>query len=653
MENHDTALWFSGVCSSQELLCFSMMSSGDLFSVQQPCRAGSSEVPRKCPASPQTARKMKTPGSDTDSVSSSPKPASKTPKNKSPKVTERKSPRSPVSENKKPSRVQELESQLAQLEEDLRRTKEQLNSSESWKKRAQQEAEEAKKQLLAMSKELEESQQQLLELSASEEERLQELRKISQDRDREWQSELEAVQKQHSMDSTALVSAMNEIQKLKIQLERVRESEAVHISNAESDNAEIEDLKMELDEALTLVEKLKNELSDCKESESRALEVVGKTQMQLASANKTVETVQLEGVKTLEAYKSLSLELEQSRVQVKSLEELVSKLQTDLVAPANKNTSDPVNEVEHELAQKNAEDISQLKAELVSAKSEAAQLKSALDVSEIRYQEEYIRSTLQIRSAFEQLEHVKSESSQRQIALNEELKKAKADIEELRERLMDKESQLQSLSVDNEMLLSRIKQSQPSETESEAVVELKKLDADMIELKGRLLERETELQNVTEENNALKMEVKRVELEKSKIPEEVVASAEAARAAEREALMKLDHITQEADKSNKRVTQVTEQLDAAQAANSELEAELRRLKVQSDQWRKAAEAAAAMISAGNNGKFVERTGSLDSSYNTISAKMSSPYSEDTDDDSPKKKNTNMLKKIGVLWKKNH
>ncbi|KAK8467843.1 hypothetical protein PHAVU_007G163800 [Phaseolus vulgaris] len=619
-------------------------------------RAGTSEVPRKCPASPQTARKLKTPSSDTDSVSSSPKPGSKTPKNKSPKVTERKSPRSPISE-KRPSRVQELESQLALLEEDLRKTKDQLNSSESWKKRAQQETEEAKKQLLAMSKELEESQQQLLELSASEEERLQELRKISQDRDRAWQSELEAVQKQHSMDSTALVSAMNEIQKLKIQLERVRESEAVHISNAESDNAEIEDLRMELDEALALVEKLKNELNDCKESESRALEVVAKTQMQLESANKTVETVQLEGVKALEAYKSLALELEQSRAQVKSLEALVSKLQSDLVAHASENMSGPVNEVEHEheLAPKNVEneDISQLKSELLSAKSETAQLKSALDVSEVRYQEEYIRSTLQIRSAFEQLEHVKSESSQRQVALNEELNKAKADIEELRERLMDKESQLQGLSENNKMLMSRIKESQPSEAESEHAVELKKLDADVTKLKERLLERETELQNVTEENNALKMEIKRVELEKNKIPEEAVASAEAARAAEREALMKLGYITEEADKSNKRVTQVTEQLDATQAANSELEAELRRLKVQSDQWRKAAEAAAAMISAGNNGKFVERTGSLDSNYNSIGAKMSSPFSEDTDDDSPKKKNTNMLKKIGVLWKKNH
>ncbi|TKY52891.1 Interactor of constitutive active ROPs 2 [Spatholobus suberectus] len=597
-------------------------------------RTGTSDVPqRKSPASP--------------------KPASKTPKDRSPKVTERKSPRSPISEKKRPSRVQELESQLAQLEEDLKRTNDQLNSSESWKRKAQQEAEEAKKQLLAMSKELEDSQQQLLELSASEEERLQELQKISQDRDRAWQSELEAVQKQHSMDSTALVSAMNEIQKLKIQLERVRESEAVHLSNAESDNAEIQELRVELDEALTLVEKLKNEVSDCKESESRALEVVGKTQMQLEAANKTVETLQLEGAKASEAYKFLALELDQSRAQVKSLEELVSKLQADLVGGANKNMLGPVNEAE--LVPKNVEneEINQLKTELVSAKSEAAQLKSALDVSEVRYQEEYIRSTLQIRGAFEQLEQAKSESSQRQGELNEELKRAKADIEELRARLMDKESQLQGLSEENEMLMSRIKQNQPSEGESEPVVELKKLNADMAELKERLLDRETELQNVTEENNALKMEIKRVELEKNKIPDEAVASAEAARAAEREALMKLGYITEEADRSNRRVAQVTEQLDAVQAANSELEAELRRLKVQSDQWRKAAEAAAAMISAGNNGKFVERTGSLDSSYNSINTKMSSPYSEDTDDDSPKKKNTNMLKKIGVLWKKNH
>jgi hypothetical protein len=104
---------------------------------------------------------------------------------------------------------------------------------------------------------------------------------------------------------------------------------------------------------------------------------------------------------------------------------------------------------------------------------------------------------------------------------------------------------------------------------------------------------------------------------------------------------------EEADRSNRKAARVTEQLEAAQAASSEMESELRRLKVQSDQWRKAAEAAAAMLSAGNNGKLTERSVSLDNN----NYKCSSPYAEDIDDDFQRKKNGNMLKKIGVLWKK--
>ncbi|KAF5727427.1 interactor of constitutive active ROPs 3-like [Tripterygium wilfordii] len=108
---------------------------------------------------------------------------------------------------------------------------------------------------------------------------------------------------------------------------------------------------------------------------------------------------------------------------------------------------------------------------------------------------------------------------------------------------------------------------------------------------------------------------------------------------------------EEADKSNRKAARVFEQLEAAQATNSEMEAELRRLKVQSDQWRKAAEAAAAMLSAGNDGKFMDRIGSLESNYNPIFGEVSSHYDEDMDDDLLKKKNGNMLRKIGVLWKK--
>ncbi|KAM3288129.1 hypothetical protein P3S67_021559 [Capsicum chacoense] len=54
-----------------------------------------------------------------------------------------------------------------------------------------------------------------------------------------------------------------------------------------------------------------------------------------------------------------------------------------------------------------------------------------------------------------------------------------------------------------------------------------------------------------------------------------------------------------------------------------------------------------MLSTNNNGRCVERIGSLD--YHTIGGKLRSPLSEDLDNDySSKKKNGTMLKKIGTL-----
>ncbi|KAM1576045.1 hypothetical protein PS2_032275 [Malus domestica] len=607
-------------------------------------RTGSLEVPQR--RSPVTPRTTKTPGSEPDSISS-PNMAKRTPKNRSPKVIERRSPQSPVPEKKQQKRVSESETQLAQLQEDLKKTKDQLNSTESLKRRSQQEAEEAKNQILAMSAKLEESQQQLIELSTSEDARLQELRILSQDRDRAWESELDAVQKQRAMDSTALASAMNEIQKLKGQLERVAESEDAQNRHAESAYGEIQTLRMELSKTLSLVEKLKTELNECKESESQALEVIQSTHMQLEAANATIEMLKSNGMKAMESYNSLPLELEQSNARVKSLEGLVSKLQAELI---NRNGNHLVNSADNVKLVKEGEENEerkQLQAELNSLKSEVGQLRSALDAAEVRYQEEYIQSTLQIRNVYEELDAAKSEASEREAELAAEMKKAKDHIEDLRAQLMDKETELGSTSEKNDGVAVKIEKS-ITENESKIALELKKLETVMVELKASLLDKETELQNIAEENEMLKMELKNKETERNKVNDDAVVSAEAARAAEREALMKLGYATEEVHKSTRRAARVTEQLDTAQAANSEMESELRKLKVQADQWRKAAEAAAAMLSTGNNGKLVERTGSLDcNNYNPLS----SPYSEDMNDDSPKKKNGNMLKKIGVLWKK--
>ncbi|PRQ43471.1 putative interactor of constitutive active ROPs [Rosa chinensis] len=605
-------------------------------------KSGSLEVPqRKSPATPKTA---KTSGSNPDSVSS-PNMATRTPKG-SPKVTERRSPRSPVSERKLPKRVSELESQLSQLQEDLKRAKDQLNSSESAKRRCQKEAEEAKNQLLAMSAKLEESEQQLQEISSSEDARIQELRQLSQDRDRAWESELQAVQQQRSMDSTALASAINEIQKLKGQVEMVADSEATQRRHAESADAEIQTLRMELSETLSLVEKLKTELSDCKESEARAVELIDSTRMQLERANATIESLQLDRTKGSEYCNTLSLELEQSKDRIKSLESLVSKLQAEVaISNSNQLVNSSGNISKLSQGDDQTEETVQLKEELNCLKYEASQLRSALEAAEMRYQEEYIQSTLQIRSAYDEVESTKSESCQREAELASELKQARAHVEDLSTQLMDKENQLQSISEENDRLSLQIEKNLSSEGESELATELKKSETAVVELKASLMDKETELQNIAEENEMLKIELKNKEMERNNVNDDAVVSAEGE--AEREAVIKVGHLTEEADKSTQRAARATEQLDAAQAANSELEAELRRLKVQSDQWRKAAEAAAAILSTGNNGKFVERTGSLESHYNPLS----SPYSEDLDDDSPKKKNVTMLKKIGVLWKK--
>ncbi|KAI3523008.1 hypothetical protein L1887_01061 [Cichorium endivia] len=224
-----------------------------------------------------TTGKLKTTGANRDNVSSQSSATNRTPRS------------TPASEKKRVGRVSELENQVAQLQEELKKTKDHLSESESCQKRAQREAEDAKKQLAAALAKLEESQQQLDEIYASEESRIQELRKISQDRDRAWESELKAVQKHHEMDSAVLAATMNENQKLKIQLQKAAESEAAKDKYAESAHDEVHTLRLELSETLVLVAELKARLNESKDSEAQALELVSQTREQLEMVESSME----------------------------------------------------------------------------------------------------------------------------------------------------------------------------------------------------------------------------------------------------------------------------------------------------------------------------------------------------------------------------
>lgn len=117
----------------------------------------------------------------------------------------------------------------------------------------------------------------------------------------------------------------------------------------------------------------------------------------------------------------------------------------------------------------------------------------------------------------------------------------------------------------------------------------------------------------------------------------MVAEVELARAKEQEAVTKLGIATEELGRSSIRAARLTEQLSAAQAVKEEMESELKRLRVQSEQWRKAAEAAMAVLTTGKNESFVKL--------------MNAPFSDNLDDESAKTRNNTMLRRMGDMWKK--
>ncbi|OIW08590.1 hypothetical protein TanjilG_03266 [Lupinus angustifolius] len=608
-------------------------------------RSGSSEVPQK--VSPRVVRQLRTTTVDTGSVSSLSQ-ANKISKEKSPKVTDRKSPRSPVPEKKRPSRISELESQISQLQEDLKKVKDQLIFTESCKKQAQQDAEESKEQLLVLSANLEDSQKQLLELSATGEARVTELLKLSEEHDEASRSDLETSQKWLSANLSALASAMNEIQLLKVQLELVANCERAQIQHAGSSGMELLNLKQNLAQTFSLVESMKNQPRICNESESQAQDLLNETLFQLEATEKAVEVLHADATKAVDASNSIALELDHSRARVNSLEALVRKLEAGLISNEGIQSQNFGDDhkfgLEPERLRKD-EDHNQVEGEIYSLKSEVERLRCAIEIAETKHQEERVQSTMEISNAYELMEKIKCEPSTKECELEGELNRKKAHIEELKANLMDKETELQGIMEERENFDLKLDESMTSRKEHELLKELKRLDECVADLKADMMDKETTLQSITEENEMLKVEMKKRFSDGGKVREEIDADIEAAKVAERDALVKLGIVMEEADKSNQKVARVNEQLEAAQVANSEMEAELRRLKVQSDQWRKAAEAAAAMLSAGNNGKLTDRTMSMES-YKC------SPYAGDMDDDDfQRKKNSNMLKKIGVLWKK--
>uniref|UniRef100_A0A0A9CIU1 Interactor of constitutive active ROPs 3 n=1 Tax=Arundo donax TaxID=35708 RepID=A0A0A9CIU1_ARUDO len=217
--------------------------------------------------------------------------------------------------------------------------------------------------------------------------------------------------------------------------------------------------------------------------------------------------------------------------------------------------------------------------------SEAAELRSELEAAEARFQEEKILSTVETQCAYELMDQIKMESDLRHAKLAAALESAKSEVIFLKASLFDKDSELRRALDANKKL--------QAETRT---------DSTAAELKEQL-------QGALQENGQLKLELQQYE----------------------------------SDKGSTR----TPEADAAEAAKKgEMETELRRLRVQAEQWRKAAETAMALLTVckGANGKVVERSDSWEGG-------KYAGLCEELDDDAAARKNGNVLRRISGMWKK--
>ncbi|KAJ0714351.1 putative interactor of constitutively active ROPs [Helianthus annuus] len=493
----------------------------------------------------------------------------KTPRTTSPKIVDRASPRSHVTEKNRLGRISELETQVTQLEDALRTVKDQLIVSESWKKQAKIDAEESRKELLALSLRLEESQK-LLDQSSSKEAR-------------------------EDDDSAALAAALIEIDQLKVKLITTTESEAIKTKQAESAEAEIHTLKENIAETLSKMKEMKNQLEDCKVSESKARALATETLQQLEAAKKNMESLSINS----DAYNEVVMELQHSRARVRCLEEIVENMK-------------------------------------------------------------------------------KTEQCSQTMELTAELKKSKEDIEELKANLMDKETELQCVVEENEDLNAKLGNLITGVQENE-------LKEEVNGLKSKLTTLENELRKKSDENEKLKLEIKRLTslesklLEKYDENENLRLEIHKMKGAMEESKQEVNGLkskliimdTDLCEKSNENETLKLEikktdgVMETVKMRSCELEEELRKLKLQMGQWRKAAEVATAMLcdeNKDNNGRMVaDRAWSMGhysprKKMNTTGSPLNMEIDDDNDNDDDdeeflKRKNGNMLKRIGVLWKK--
>ncbi|KZV29747.1 Interactor of constitutive active rops 1 isoform 1, partial [Dorcoceras hygrometricum] len=172
-------------------------------------------------------------------------------------------------------------------------------------------------------------------------------------------------------------------------------------------------------------------------------------------------------------------------------------------------------------------------------------------------------------------------------------------------------------------------------------------------LKTKLDEKNKEMDVFRQENQSLKNELNEKSVKISSVQSQM-----------EELNLKLKKADQELEITKSNAFQINEKLIATEKAKEELESEMKRLRVQTEQWRKAADAAASVLAGGvemSGRRISERCGSMDNHYRSTFEPVGvypgyvdspRPMDDESDDvfEGGKRKGSS-IRMFGDLWKK--
>ncbi|XP_065017551.1 interactor of constitutive active ROPs 4-like [Musa acuminata AAA Group] len=179
--------------------------------------------------------------------------------------------------------------------------------------------------------------------------------------------------------------------------------------------------------------------------------------------------------------------------------------------------------------------------------------------------------------------------------------------------------------------------SSPSPTDETMIEHGLHESPEAVELKAMILAKEEEVLTLLEENMIFK---RRAE-------EEAARMAAAAGAREHELKTRIESLEEELKESTARAAELVQHLAVAEGAKARLEAEMRRLRAQTEQWRKAAEAAVTLLAtAGTPDKHLGGVG-----YFGRCSPLIAGESEEEMAGGARRKAAVGIRMFGELWKK--